>query len=76
MITLEEALKKANERRTGIDTVFEYENGYMFSGSGDEGYIGGLNHSPVVVHKKTGEVMDMIPFINRGTGKEIGFRTL
>lgn len=72
MITFEEALKKANTKRKNIDQVVEYANGYVFSNTEDVNYKGGLGHSPVVVLKKNGEIVDMITFVNGGTGKEIG----
>ena len=71
MITLMDALEIAKGERSGIDFVVEYEKGFVFSGSNDAGYIGGLNHSPVVVLKDNGAVTNMISFVNAGTGKEI-----
>ncbi len=76
MITVMEALAIAKEKRSGIDFVTEYENGFVFSGSSDAGYIGGLNHSPVVVLKENGAVTDMISFVNAGMGEEISKQSI
>lgn len=76
MISYEDALKKAKERRPDLNLVVEYENGYVFSSSEDAGYIGGMDHSPVVILKKNGDYSTMIDFINSGTGKEIGRKTI
>lgn len=76
MITLDEAIIKANTKRKNIDQVVEYENGYVFSNTDDVNYKGGLGHSPVVVLKKDGKIVDMITFVNAGTGKEIGRKTI
>jgi len=49
----------------------------FFGGRGSSsGGGGGLGHSPVVVLKKDGKVVDMITFINAGTGKEIGRKNI
>ena len=76
MITLDEAIIKANTKRKNIDQVVEYENGYVFSNTDDVNYKGGLGHSPVVVLKKDGKVIDMITFINAGPGKELGRKSI
>ena len=44
MITLDEAIIKANTKRKNIDQVVEYENGYVFSNTDDVNYKGGLGH--------------------------------
>lgn len=76
MITYEEALAKANTKRKNINQVVEYANGYVFSNSEDVNYKGGLGHTPVVVLKKNGEITDMVSFVNSGTGKEIGRKSI
>lgn len=76
MITYDEALAKAYTKRKNLDQVVEYENGYVFSDSSDAEYIGGLGHTPVVVLKKNGEIVDMMAFVNAGTGKEIGRKSI
>ena len=72
MITFEEALEIAKTRRLNLNQVFEYERAYIFSHTDDSNYIGGFNHSPVVVLKEDGTITNIIEFINSGTGKEIG----
>lgn len=76
MITYEEALKKAYTKRKNLDQVVEYANGYVFSSSDDAEYIGGLGHTPVVVLKKNGDIVDMMTFVNSGTGKEISRKSI
>lgn len=76
MITYDEALAKAYTKRKNIDQVVEYANGYVFSNTEDVKYKGGLGHSPVVVLKENGDVIDMILFVNSGTGKEIGKKSI
>ncbi len=73
MIEYSEAKKIALTRRSDLNGCFEYQNAYVFSSSADAGYIGGM-HSPIVVMKKDGAVVDMIRLVNSGTGKEIGWR--
>ena len=71
MITYEGALEKAREVKKEIDSCTEYENGFVFSFSGDDDYIGG-NHSPCVILKKDGKAVSFPWFIGRiGTGEEI-----
>lgn len=76
MITYDEALAKAYTKRKNIDQVVEYANGYVFSNTEDVNYKGGLGHSPVVVLKKNGDVIDMVSFVNSGTGREIGKKSI
>ena len=76
MITYEEALAKAHTRRKNINQVVEYANGYVFSNTDDADYLGGLGHSPVVVLKKNGDIVDMMTFVNSGTGKEISRKSI
>ena len=76
MVSLEEAIKLAKEVRSNLDLVVEYSNGYVFSDASDEGMIGGLNHTPVVIRKKDGKSISMIEFVNSGTGKEIKRQSL
>ncbi|MGI6072209.1 MAG: hypothetical protein ACOX75_04270 [Lachnospiraceae bacterium] len=71
MITFEEAYKKAKKLKNNIDGYFEYENGYVFSGSEDIHYKGGAGHTAVVIEKKTGKAINMPQFVVNGTGKEI-----
>lgn len=70
MITYDEALKKAKELKPTIDGCTEYENGYVFGSSQDEGYIGG-NHTPCVILKENGKAVTMPYFVMHGTGDEI-----
>ncbi len=76
MITYDEALEKAYTKRKNINQVVEYANGYVFSNTEDANYKGGLGHSPVVVLKKDGQIVDMVAFVNDGTGKEIGRKAI
>ncbi len=69
MITYEEALKKAKELKPSIDGCTEYENGYVFGSSQDEG-VGG-NNSPCVILKENGKAVAMPYFVMHGTGKEL-----
>ena len=66
----EEVVKIGKKEKPNADHVVEYENGYMFSSDEDKDYDGGLGHSAIVV-LKNGKVVDMITFINKGTGKEL-----
>ena len=76
MITYEEALELARTRRDDLTQVFEYENAYVFSNPEDSDYIGGYNHSPVVVMKKDGKLSNMVELVVAGTGKEYGMRDI
>ena len=76
MITYEEALEIAKTRRTNLNQVFEYEKAYIFSHTEDANYIGSFNHSPVVILKEDGKITNMVEFVNSGTGKEMGMRSL
>ena len=76
MITYDEALEKAYTKRKNINQVVEYANGYVFSNTDDVNYKGGLGHSPIVVLKKDGQIVDMVAFVNDGTGKEIGRKAI
>lgn len=76
MVTYEEALKMAKEKRNDVNVVVEYENGYVFSNTDDAGYIGGLDHAPVIILKKDGKQVNMITFVNAGTGKEIARKSI
>ena len=71
MISYEDALKKAQEVKSNIDKCIEYEKGYYFSSSEDEGYVGGAGHSPVVVQKTDGKLIPMPQFVMNGTGEEL-----
>lgn len=68
MVTFEEAFAKAKERKANIDGYDEWENGWVFSFSGDAGYEGGCGHTPVVVRKSDGRIMDMPLFVYEGAG--------
>ena len=72
MITYEEALKKARERKPNLNCCTEYKNGYMFSSTEDKGYKGGYGHTPVIVLKENGNFCDVAIFLCTGmSGKEI-----
>lgn len=71
MITFDEAFKKAKEIKPNIDGCTEYENGYVFGYSGDEGFVGGYGHTPVVILKENGNQVLMNVFVIQGTGREI-----
>lgn len=71
MVTFEEAVNIAKSVRDNLDLCVEYENGYVFSSKDDDGYIGGLNHVPVVVLKKNGRLADMNTFMFSNPGDEI-----
>ena len=71
MITYEEALEIARQRKDQIDNCIEYENAYVFGFSGDSNYIGGYGHTPVVIMKVDGRISTMPEFVVSGTGKEI-----
>lgn len=75
MISYEDAVKIGKEAKPNADYVVEYENGYVFHSSQDGGY-GGLGRTCVVVLKKDGRVVQMMAFVNSGTGKEIGRKEL
>lgn len=76
MITLDEAIRIAKGVRSDLDSVTEFENGYVFSSKSDEGYLGGMDHSPVVVLKKDGRVADIASFMFLDPGKEIGTKAI
>ena len=71
MVTTDKAIEIAKKVRGNLDQIVEYESGYVFSSKSDEGYIGGLDHSPVVVLKQDGRLVDMASFMFSGPGKEI-----
>lgn len=71
MISFEEAYKIAKEVKPNTDCYYEYENGWMFGSNADNGYVGGYGHTPVVVLKKDGKTVNMMTFVNMGTGKDI-----
>lgn len=71
MVTYEEALEKARSLKEHIDECTEYENGYLFTYSGDEGYCGGYGHTSVVIWKKDGRATNYPEMVARGTGKEM-----
>ena len=59
MITYEEALARARERKENLDNCIEYENAYVFGSAEDNNYIGGYDHTPVVVMKEDGIVTSL-----------------
>ena len=71
MITYEEALAKAREWKEQIDNCIEYDNAYVFGFSEDINYIGGYDHTPVVIMKEDGSRIDMPTYVANGGGKEI-----
>ena len=71
MITFDEAYAKAKEYKEKIDGCTEYEKGYRFSYSGDNGYIGGNGHISIVVLKDNGKVISMPEFLMGDTGEYI-----
>lgn len=71
MIAYEVAYEKAKELKKEIDNCTEYENGYVFGFSGDDDYIGGGGHAPVVILKEDGKAIPFNAFIAQGTGQEI-----
>jgi hypothetical protein len=72
MITYEQALEAAKKAKPNIDECTEWENGWMFGYSGDEGFDGGMENgigrSPVIIRKSDGKRMAMIEFISSGEG--------
>lgn len=71
MIGYDEAYKIAKELKNPIDTCTEYEKGFMFGYTGDDGYEGGAGHTPVIILKRNGRAVNMPYFIMHGTGEEI-----
>lgn len=71
MITYEEAYRKAKELKPNTNCCTEYENGYMFGSTEDEGYRGGRGHTPCVILKKNGKAIPMNEFVISGTGEMI-----
>ncbi len=72
MIGYNEALQIAKDRKEHIDGCTECENAYIFSFSGDAGYIGGYDHTPVVVMKEDGRfIYGLSPLLDGSAGKEI-----
>lgn len=73
MITFEEAYEIANKTymKDEIGSCEEWENGYVFSRKdvGDD-FIGG-KATPLVVHKKDGQIMSMMQFVCSGAGKPV-----
>lgn len=71
MIEYEKALEKARQQKPNIDNCVEWENGWEFGYSGDEGFMGGYGRTPVVIKKSDGRVMDMISLVIEGAGEYI-----
>lgn len=72
MITYEQALETAKKIKPNIDECVEWENGWVFEYSGDDGFQGGMENGigrgPVVIRKSDGQRMNMIQFISSGDG--------
>lgn len=66
MISYEEALEIAKQHKEQIDNCTEYENAYIFGYSGDNMFIGGDDHAPIVVMKEDGRVTNMLEFDSDG----------
>ena len=71
MISYEDAYKRAKMLKPNTDACTEYENGYVFGSSEDEGYKGGAGHTPCVILKKNGNAVPMNEFVISGTGEYI-----
>lgn len=72
MVTYEQALAIAKEKRKNIGHCAEWENGFAFEPKSDgETYKGGFEKSPIIILKKDGSVTNMIGFIQSdgGTGE-------
>ena len=71
MITYEDALNIAKDRKEHIDNGTEYEKYYVFRSSKDDNYIGGYGHTPVVIAKEDGRILSVPEMIVEGCGDEI-----
>ena len=71
MITYEEALAIAKERKPNIDGCDEWDGGWVFGYSGDVDYQGGYGHTPVIIIKETGEIVNMMQFIMSGEAGDL-----
>ena len=71
MVNYDEAYKIAKELKSPIDICTEYEKGFLFGYTGDDGCFGGAGHTPVVILKKNGRAVNMPHFIMHDTGEEI-----
>ena len=49
MVNYDEAYKIAKELKSPIDICTEYEKGFVFGYTGDDGCFGGAGHTPVVI---------------------------
>ncbi len=76
MITFEEALAKAKQRKPNIDGYSEWDNGWVFTSNADAGYVGGYGHTSIVVRKSDGKILDMPSFVYEGAGEYIHSFTL
>ena len=70
MISFDEALKIAKERKPNIDGYDEWDRGWVFSFSGDAGFEGGYGHAPVVITRE-GIITDMPQFVYSGKAGEL-----
>ncbi len=70
-IPYEKALQIGLSEKPNADTVTEYDNAYVFSATEDSNYIGGWGHTPVVVMKYDGQVLNMPQFVADGAGKRL-----
>ena len=67
----EEALRIAKEHKPNIDHCYEETLAWIFSSKEDENLIGG--DGPIVIVKKTGEVLNMPTYvIENPYAKEVG----
>lgn len=71
MITYEDALHIAKDRKEHIDNGTEYEKYYVFRFSKDDNYIGGYVHTPVVIAKEDGRILSVPEMIVEGCGDDI-----
>lgn len=62
MVPYEEAYKKAAELRPDIDYFTEFERGWLFGARKDEDFIGGAGHTPVIVVKDSGKIVNAPTF--------------
>lgn len=69
MVTYEEALAIARERKQNIDMCAEWEKGFVFESEADANMIGGYGHIPIVVRKEDGKVMTMPEFVFGDAGE-------
>ena len=71
MIGYDEALQIAKDRKEKIDECTEYENAFVFSYTGDAGYVGGYGHTPVTVMKDGKYMYGITALLDGSVGEEI-----